>query len=1233
MSINAQPFNPTFKLTGNLQQDQVLVYDVSENAFVNTIGSGTGGAGTGVDSVTNTGAGLQLADLAGSSLTMKSILAGENISITDNGSSIVLSASFSESIQSGTNLGSGTGLFANVDAATNQLQFKSIRVVGDLQLADDGQTITISYSGPANVSLDTTNNLSDVDNIALARSNLEVLSEAEANAKYVRLDSNSLPTQNNLFDIGSASLRFNDIYAETLQGTAVLSDNLTISGSEGDVLTRIGGTWVARPASQAQIDLSDYATTTELNTAITNIVHPNIPADVSDLTDTTSLLGQGGTTLDGLSSDVNTNTLTIEAGWDLIPATDGLQSLGSPSNRYTEIYIDNSTINIGGNAIEADADNDGNLLWNTKIVATQEYVQSVLPTPFSGSYDDLTDKPTLSGGGAALAFVGIAVDGQTQVLADGNADTLTFEAGDGMTITTDSSTDKIIFAQTGGLDLNGTEITGSGGSAITEILDVLLLAGGNNGIIMRARGASKIVIGDQAGDVVLGNSANSVEFVNNVDVDFTNTNIDFTNATITGLSAAGVDGAQGPTGPTGLTGPAGVDGAQGPTGLTGPAGVDGAQGPTGLTGPAGVDGTADYNALTNTPVLFDGAYTSLTGAPTIPTLDGLATQSWVIDQGFLTTDNDNQGLILTGSVLTITGSTTSIDLSTIISTVPTVVSALTNDAGYITSADVFSGSYNDLTDIPTVPVNLSDLTNVSSNAPTDGQHLVFDSATSKWKPSHASAGSETGYGDNDARSAFNGGVGLVYNASTGTYALNAQLSNLLDVDTTGISNGQVLKWNGAAFVPGDDTVLASTDQLSEGATNLWYTDTRVDNVLNGKTSSDFAEGTNRYFTSDRVNAILKTNIVAGTGINIVTGANDVRTISATVSSLDFSNITNTPTTLAGYGITDNVQGPEGEPGVAGAQGPKGDTGDTSTVPGPKGNDGDVGPQGVAGPAGPASTVPGPKGDDGDQGPAGPTGPAGTDGDQGPTGPAGSDGTDGVDGTGSAWADITNTPTTLAGYGITDAGNAVDLANESIGGLNDVNLAGITTGNFLSWDGTQFVATAQSAADLTQENLAEMKDISNDAPVNGDSLVWNGSVWAPQAVSSGSGGSGTTAEYFKLNYATNGVLESITNTTSGVSATILSTSGGDVAVTFDGYTFPPASILIYGYSRATNEYGIMPLNKDITTRKIAGGGVAGTPTAFGAMGSLSLTLKLREAETGASRSFGTPTHAWVMFTMI
>ena len=213
-------------------------------------------------------------------------------------------------------------------------------------------------------------------------------------------------------------------------------------------------------------------------------------------------------------------------------------------------------------------------------------------------------------------------------------------------------------------------------------------------------------------------------------------------------------------------------------------------------------------------------------------------------------------------------------------------------------------------------------------------------------------------------------------------------------------------------------------------------------------------------------------------------------------------------------------------------------------------------------------------------------------------------------------------------------SSVDLSQTSIDALNDVDTSGIQNGNFLAWDGTKFVATAPSTTDLSNENLSELGDVSTDTPNSGDSLVWNGSSWAPQAISGGSGGgSGANVEYFKLNYATTGALDSITNTTSGVSASIVSTSGGDVEVTFSGYNFPPCGILIYGYSRATNEYNIMPLNKDITTRKIDGGGTAGNPTAFGAMGSLTLTLKLREAETGASRSFGTPTHAWIMFTMI
>ena len=133
-------------------------------------------------------------------------------------------------------------------------------------------------------------------------------------------------------------------------------------------------------------------------------------------------------------------------------------------------------------------------------------------------------------------------DSQTLTLA---GDDLTITGGNTVSLSTLSTevVDDTSPQLGGNLDLNGNEITGSGGSAITEVLNVLSLVGGNNGINMRTTtGAGKIVIGDQAGSVVLGNSANSVEFVNDVDVDFTNTNIDFTNATVTGLSIGqGID--------------------------------------------------------------------------------------------------------------------------------------------------------------------------------------------------------------------------------------------------------------------------------------------------------------------------------------------------------------------------------------------------------------------------------------------------------------------------------------------------------------------------------------------------------------------------------------------------------------------------------------------------------------------------------------------------------------------
>ena len=59
---------------------------------------------------------------------------------------------------------------------------------------------------------------------------------------------------------------------------------------------------------------------------------------------------------------------------------------------------------------------------------------------------------------------------------------------------------------------------------------------------------------------------------------------------------------------------------------------------------------------------------------------------------------------------------------------------------------------------------------------------------------------------------------------------------------------------------------------------------------------------------------------------------------------------------------------------------------------------------------------------------------------------------------------------------------------------------------------------------------------------------------------------------------------------------------------------------------------MPLDTTMALREIAGGGTSGAPTLFDADTNIVLKLRLRETETGASRSFGTVTHAWVEFVV-
>ena len=146
-----------------------------------------------------------------------------------------------------------------------------------------------------------------------------------------------------------------------------------------------------------------------------------------------------------------------------------------------------------------------------------------------------------------------------------------------------------------------------------------------------------------------------------------------------------------------------------------------------------------YNDLTNKPVLFSGDYNDLANKPTIPTVPANVS-AFTNDAGYLTSFTEQQVLSISNDTLFLTGGSfvklpagfdgdyNSLTNKPAIPTVPTNVSAFTNDAGYITAANVQEAAniptnvsaFNndagyitsaDIPEIPAVPTNVSAFTN------------------------------------------------------------------------------------------------------------------------------------------------------------------------------------------------------------------------------------------------------------------------------------------------------------------------------------------------------------------------------------------------------------------------------------------------------------------------------------------------------------------------------------------
>ena len=193
---------------------------------------------------------------------------------------------------------------------------------------------------------------------------------------------------------------------------------------------------------------------------------------------------------------------------------------------------------------------------------------------------------------------------------------------------------------------------------------------------------------------------------------------------------------------------------------------------------------------------FSGDYNDLINKPTIPSkTSDLTNDSGFINQ--LKTIN-NESLIGTGNI-TIEGSDFSGSYNDLTDkpTIPTKTSDLTNDSGYINQLKTinnesligignltikgsdFSGSYNDLTDKPTIPSKTSDLTNdsgfvVGSTLATVATSGDYDDLSNK--PTIPTVG-------NGTITITQGGV------TKGTFTLNQSSNATITLDAGGGSGG------------------------------------------------------------------------------------------------------------------------------------------------------------------------------------------------------------------------------------------------------------------------------------------------------------------------------------------------------------------------------------------------------------------------------------------------------------
>ena len=329
--------------------------------------------------------------------------------------------------------------------------------------------------------------------------------------------------------------------------------------------------------------------------------------------------------------------------------------------------------------------------------------------------------------------------------------------------------------------------------------------------------------------------------------------------------------------------------------------------------------TSKINTAIANASFFDGDYNNLTNTPVIPDLTGYATQTWVQTQIANTTigtlSDVSSTAPSTGQVLKWNGTTWApaadstsggggSDADTLDSQDGTYYLDYNN---FTNTPTLFDGAYGSLTGAPTIPADISDLTDttnlLSGAAYTDASvdtHLNRSSATTNQVLSWS-------------------GTDYAWVAQTGGSGGATTLGGLSDVSSTSPTNGQVLKWNSTnsewepaldattgvggssyateAYV--DQKLLERGDHFSGDYNDLTNAPTLFSGNfadLNGKPTTIAG-----YGITDSPDSLLDLNIIDGTNGQVLTtdGSGNFTFTSAGSFNGDYNSLINLPTLFSG----------------------------------------------------------------------------------------------------------------------------------------------------------------------------------------------------------------------------------------------------------------------------------------------------------------------------------------------